>query len=90
MIKIINISSSTTPPFGVHRYKLMINDTVIMEFDHDRIPNGLGECLRDAAGAYDRMMREKKIKIRKGITLDDCEPKLQDTPASLPDTHVID
>lgn len=54
MIIIRNITlcdeSQTT---GIHEYELLINRELIVRFTHNRRPNGLAQCLRDAADALD-------------------------------------
>lgn len=81
MIKIINVSGIDAPRFGLNTYRLMINTKTICEFEHDRQPKGLPECLRDAADAVEALQKAERNKLiahAKGITLDECEPKLDD------------
>ncbi|NOQ30189.1 MAG: hypothetical protein GQ570_03605 [Helicobacteraceae bacterium] len=53
MIAITNISG-TDSLTGVQKYQLRINAQVICEFEHDRTPEGLATCLRDAADAVEK------------------------------------
>jgi len=53
MIAIVNVSSEDAPLRGRNRYEVRINAKVICTFDHDRQPNGLAQCLRDAADAVE-------------------------------------
>lgn len=52
MIVITNISRGA-PIQGVNKYELKINEKVICSFKHDRQPDGLAQCLRDAAKAVE-------------------------------------
>ena len=52
-IIITNVSSDEAPIYGENNYLVRINDKVICNFTHDRKPDGLAQCLRDAAIAVD-------------------------------------
>lgn len=52
-IVIINVSPDDAPDIGANQYEVRINGRVICQFEHDRAPDGLAACLRDAADAVD-------------------------------------
>lgn len=54
MIQIVNVSPEDAPITGEHDYHLKINNRVMCSFKHDRQQNGLSQCLRDAADAFDQ------------------------------------
>ncbi len=57
MIAIINLGRNILPT-GIHEYVVMINREEICRFKHTR-EEGLGQCLRRAAMAVDKVMTEK-------------------------------
>ena len=60
MIVIRNITPDRTP-FGVkHEYELLVNQKLIVTFEHLREPSALAQFLRDAADAVER---EQNIKF---------------------------
>ena len=76
MISIINISPEGTKDFGLHKYALRINKYIITEFEHQRTPKGLAQCLRDAADAVDKLEDEKLTAFIKMLSdFDYNEPK---------------
>ena len=63
MIAIVNVSGDDAPITGPNKYELRINNTVMCEFMHDRKANGLSQCLRDAADAFDKADNAKLDKL---------------------------
>lgn len=62
MIVITNISEDALLR-GMNKYELKINEKVICRFEHDRHPEGLAQCLRDAADAVDKKNDENQVDI---------------------------
>jgi len=50
---------------GLNRYRLRIDDNLIVEFEHVRSFNGLSQCLRDAADAVDAQGRREHKRLSK-------------------------
>lgn len=61
MIAIINVSD-VCKPFGVHKYEVRINKTLITTFEHRR-EQGLVICLRQAAAAVEKVRWQEIMNI---------------------------
>ena len=67
MIAIVNVSDPDTPTFGINKYEVRINNTVIARFDHDRQYSGAAQCLRDAANAVEKCRAEDQAALLKEL-----------------------
>ena len=65
MITIINMSPER-PAMGIHKYHLLINNKLVVEFEHKRNYGELARCLRDAADAVEKAEEEKITKLIAG------------------------
>lgn len=63
MIKIVNISPDSAGLRGPNKYRILINSTVIAEFEHDRDWDGLATCLRDAADAVEKSRTNRSAQM---------------------------
>ena len=59
----IIIQNITKEPQKNDHYLIRVNDQVICEFDHQRGPDKLAQCLRDAADAVDVERKRKRDKL---------------------------
>jgi hypothetical protein len=73
MIAIINTGKRDAE--GRHRYRLQINDKLIVEFTHMQ-RDGLAECLRLAAEAASAAHEEQIQSILDAATLNEWKSKL--------------
>lgn len=69
MISITNISKDPNPT-GLCGYEIRINRDLIAKFKHNR-PDGLAQCLREAADAVDQQKRLETMEMWKNISSQD-------------------
>ncbi len=63
MLVIVNTSPENTPKVGPNQYEVRVNNMVLAEFEHERLPNNAAQCLRDAASAIERAQEERTERL---------------------------
>lgn len=63
----IIIQNITSGSPDLDHYRLRVNDQVICEFDHQRGPDKLAQCLRDAADAVEAERKRSYNEMLKNL-----------------------